>query len=140
VATGASQQLIEHTGKQLISVFSISHDGRTLLVTSNANDGYNNAALVDLATKKLRWITHTQWSAAGAAFTPDGGSVTVELEVRGAFVELELRAEGGLGNREQALPHLDAVRRLAPEASCEPSIETPPAGGARLSLSFLHSR
>jgi hypothetical protein len=70
----------------------------------------------------------------------DGGSVTLDLEVRGAFVELELRAEGGLGNREQALPHLEAVRRLAAEASCELLIERPPAGGARLSLSFLHPR
>jgi dipeptidyl aminopeptidase/acylaminoacyl peptidase len=83
VATDAHQQLIEHTGKQLISVSAVSRDGRTLLVTSNANDGYNNAALLDSATKKLRWITHTQWSANGAAFTPDGGSVVVLLNADG---------------------------------------------------------
>ena len=88
VATGASQQLIEHTGKQLISVSSISRDGRTLLLTSNANDGYNNAVLLDLATKKLRWIIHTQWSAAGAAFTPDGGSVVVLFNAGGRISTL----------------------------------------------------
>jgi dipeptidyl aminopeptidase/acylaminoacyl peptidase len=83
VATGASEQLLEHKGKQLISVSSVSPDGRTLLVTSNANGGYNNAALLDPATKKLRWITDTQWSANGAAFTPDGGSVLVVMNADG---------------------------------------------------------
>jgi signal transduction histidine kinase len=70
----------------------------------------------------------------------DGGTVDVELEPRGSVVVLTLRAEGGLGNREQAQPHLDALRALAPEAGCELSIETPGAGGAWLSLSFLHPR
>jgi nitrogen fixation/metabolism regulation signal transduction histidine kinase len=70
----------------------------------------------------------------------DGGQVEAAIETRGAVAVLELRAEGGVGNREQAVPHLDAARRLAPEAACELSIDTPPAGGARLSLSFLHPR
>ena len=83
VATGASQQLLEHTDKQLISVSAVSPDGRTLLVTSNANGGYANVALLDLATKKLRWLTHTQWSANGSAFTPDGDSAVVVLNADG---------------------------------------------------------
>jgi len=83
VATGAGQQLLEHTDKQLISVSAVSRDGRMLLVTSNANGGYNNAALLDQATKKLSWITHTHWSASGAAFTPDGGSVVVVMNSDG---------------------------------------------------------
>jgi Tol biopolymer transport system component len=47
VATGASVQLLEHTGKQLISLSRISHDARSLLITSNGNGGYNNAALLN---------------------------------------------------------------------------------------------
>ncbi len=70
----------------------------------------------------------------------DGGKVDADLELRGAAAVLGLRAEGGLGMREQAAPHLDAARRLAGQAACELSIETPLAGGARLSLSFLHPR
>ena len=70
----------------------------------------------------------------------DGGRVNASAQSRGAVAVLDLHADGGLGNREQALPHLDAARRLAPEAACELSIETPAAGGARLSLSFLHPR
>jgi dipeptidyl aminopeptidase/acylaminoacyl peptidase len=83
VATGASQELLEHTGKQLISVSAVSPDGRRLLVTSNASGGYNNAALLDLATKRLHWITDTEWSASGAAFTPDGRSVVVVMNADG---------------------------------------------------------
>ena len=70
----------------------------------------------------------------------DGGHIDLLAEPRGAVAVLDVRAEGGLGNREQALAYLDAARRLAVEAACELSIETPAAGGARLSLSFLHTR
>ena len=70
----------------------------------------------------------------------DGGRIGLKVELRGAMAELELRTEGGVGSREQATPFLDALRRLAPEAGCELSIETPTAGGARLSLSFLYPR
>jgi dipeptidyl aminopeptidase/acylaminoacyl peptidase len=79
VATGASEQLLEHTGKELISISDVSREGGMLLVTSNANGGYENAALLDVETKTLRWLTHTQWSATGSAFTPDGGSAVVVL-------------------------------------------------------------
>jgi dipeptidyl aminopeptidase/acylaminoacyl peptidase len=83
VATGASQQLLEHTGKQQISVSDVSRDGRSLLVTSNAKGGYENVAVLELATKSLRWITDTQWSANGIAFTPDGASAVVLLNADG---------------------------------------------------------
>ena len=88
VTTGASQQLLEHTGKQLISISEVSRDGRTLLVTSNANGGYENAAMLDIATKKLRWLTHTQWSAQGEAFTPDGSSAVIALNADGRISTL----------------------------------------------------
>jgi dipeptidyl aminopeptidase/acylaminoacyl peptidase len=102
VATGASQQLLEHTGKQLISTADVSPDGRTLLVTSNAKGGYENAALLDLATRKLRWLTDTQWSANGVVFTPGGGSAVVVLNADGRistrFIDLKtmLQSERGV--------------------------------------------
>ena len=70
----------------------------------------------------------------------DGGQVDLHLALRGAEAVLLLQARGGRGSREQALPHLDAARSLATDAACELSIDTPPAGDARLSLSFLHLR
>ena len=70
----------------------------------------------------------------------DGGAVDLQVQARGTTAALEIRAGGGVGSREQAEPHLDAARLIAREAACELSIETPPAGGAWLSLSFLHPR
>ena len=60
--TGKSEELLAHAGKQLVSIADVSHDGGTLLLTSNAKGGYENVALLDLATKNLRWLTDTQWS------------------------------------------------------------------------------
>ena len=102
VATGASEKLLEHTGKQLITVSDVSRDGRMLLITSDAKGGYGNVALLDLATKNLRWLTDTQWSASGVAFTPDGGSAVVLLNADGRistrFVDLKtmLQSERGV--------------------------------------------
>lgn len=70
----------------------------------------------------------------------DGGRVHVAVESQGPRARLELRAEGGLPRRHDAQPHLDAARRLAGAAAGELSIDTSAAAGARLSLSFVHSR
>lgn len=101
VATGKSRQLLEHTGKQLISISAVSPDGGTLLVTSNANGGYDNAALLNVAKMKLSWLTHTQWSATGDAFTPDGRSAVVLLNADGRistrFIDLKSMQESERG-------------------------------------------
>jgi len=93
VATGAAEQLLDHSGKQLISVAEVSRDGRTLLIDSNARGGYENVALFDLPSKQLHWITDTQWSANGVAFTPDGQTALVLLNADGRistrFIDLK---------------------------------------------------
>jgi dipeptidyl aminopeptidase/acylaminoacyl peptidase len=95
VATGAAEKLLEHTGKQRISVADVAHDGRTLLITSNAKGGYENVALLDVATKTLSWLTDTQWSASGAAFTPDGKGAVIVLNADGRistrFIDLKTK-------------------------------------------------
>jgi len=101
VVTGTSEQLTEHAGKELISVSGVSPDGRTLIVTSNATGGYNNAAVLELATKKLQWLTYTEWSAFGAAFTPDGKSAVIGLNADGRisthFIHLKTMQESERG-------------------------------------------
>ena len=101
VATGTSHKLFEHSDKQIISVSDVSPDGHTLLVTSNANGGYENVALLDLATSKLRWLTHTQWSATGVAFTPDGSTAVYGLNADGRistrFIDLKTSKESERG-------------------------------------------
>jgi signal transduction histidine kinase len=69
-----------------------------------------------------------------------GGSVSMEVQQQGVVAALLVRCEGGAGNREQAVVHLDALRRLAADAACELSIDAPSGGAARLSLQFLQPR
>jgi len=101
VATGATEKLLEHNGKQLVSAAAVSHDGRTLLITSNAKGGYENVALLELRTRKLTWVTDTQWSANAAAFSPDDGSVVYTLDADGRvstrFVNLKTMQESERG-------------------------------------------
>ena len=101
VATGKAQKLLEHAGKQLVTVADVSRDGRMLLVSSNGKGGYENVALLNLATKGLRWLTDTQWSASGVAFTPDGESAVYGLNADGRvstrFVNLKTMQESERG-------------------------------------------
>ena len=100
-ATGKSEQLLEHAGRQLLTTAAVSRDGDTLLITSNARGGYENVALLDLRTKKQRWLTDTRWSATGVAFTPDDGSVVYILNADGRvstrFVNLKTMRESDRG-------------------------------------------
>jgi signal transduction histidine kinase len=77
---------------------------------------------------------------AALELSRDGGTIEFKVHTPPARSVLEVRADGALARREEAEPHLDALRRLAAEAGCELSIETPPAGGARFSLSFVQPR
>ncbi len=101
VATGKTEKLLEHTGKQRVGIADVSPDGRTLLITSNAKGGYENVAVLKVGTKELHWLTDTQWSASGVAFTPDGGSVVYLLNADGRastrFVNLKTMAQSERG-------------------------------------------
>jgi len=76
VRSGSLENLTPHTGEIIYSVSSISSDGRTLLVTSNEKAGYENVALVEVASKKLTWVTALKWEAEAGYFSPDGKSFT----------------------------------------------------------------
>ncbi len=101
VATGKAEKLLEHTGKQLITVADVAPGGRTALITSNAKGGYENVAVLDLKSKKLRWLTDTQWSADGVGFTPDGSGAVYVLNADGRvstrFVNLKTKVESERG-------------------------------------------
>ena len=89
VATGRARNLTPHQGKSLTNATSLSPDGRTLLVTSNAKNGYQNVALLDVATGKQTWVTDVKWEAGSADFSPDGTSFTYTINADGridAFV------------------------------------------------------
>jgi len=83
VATGRSTLLTPHDGEQLFFANDISPDGRHVLLTSNAASGYENTGLVDVATKKVMWLTKDKWEIRGGEFSPDGKHITFSANVDG---------------------------------------------------------
>src|SRR5579863_8393788 len=57
VATGKSMLLTPHEGDQRYSANDISADGKHVLFTSNAANGCENIGLLEVATKKIKWLT-----------------------------------------------------------------------------------
>jgi dipeptidyl aminopeptidase/acylaminoacyl peptidase len=83
VATGKLRNLTTHRGKIVNIASSLSPDGKTLLITSNEPGGYDNVALLDVATTKRTWVTHTQWEANSRDFSPAGKSFTYTVNADG---------------------------------------------------------
>jgi dipeptidyl aminopeptidase/acylaminoacyl peptidase len=83
VASGKSTLLTEHSGEEVWSVNDFSPDGKKLLVTSNAQNGYENVGLLDIATKKATWLTKDKWEINGGKFSPDGKRATWTANVDG---------------------------------------------------------
>jgi dipeptidyl aminopeptidase/acylaminoacyl peptidase len=83
VATAKSTLLTPHDGEQRFSANDISPDAKHVLVTSNAANGYDNIGLLDIATKKISWLTHDKWEIRGSEFSPDGKHVTFTADVDG---------------------------------------------------------
>ena len=76
---------------------------------------------------------------AAVALARDG-ALHIVLGTEGSRNRLDFRSEGGAPRRDEAAPHLEAVRRLTSEAGGELSADLAPAAPARLSLTFAHPR
>jgi len=83
VATGKQENLTPHQGDVVYRLSSVSPDGRTLLITSNEKGGYDNVALLDVASKKRTWVTDVKWEASAGEFSPDAKSFTYTLNADG---------------------------------------------------------
>src|SRR3989454_653753 len=83
LATAKSTLLTPHQGEQLYSANDISPDGKRVLITSNAGNGYDNVGMLDTATKKIDWLTQDKWEISAGNFSPDGKSVTWTANVDG---------------------------------------------------------
>jgi dipeptidyl aminopeptidase/acylaminoacyl peptidase len=83
IASGSATNLTSHQGKSLNTASSVSKDGRTLLITSNAKSGYQNVGLLDIASKKITWVTDTKWEASAGDFSPDGKRFTYAINADG---------------------------------------------------------
>ena len=85
VATGNLVNLTPHQGTVRYLASSLSLDNRTLLLTSDAKGGYMNVALLDVATKKVTWVTDLKWEASSGNFSPDGKSYTYTVNEDGVI-------------------------------------------------------
>ena len=83
VASGKSTLLTPHQGEQLYSANDFSPDGKQLLITANAANGYDNVALLDIASKKISWLTQDKWEISGGNFSSDSKSITWTANVDG---------------------------------------------------------
>ena len=81
--TGTSTHVTPHDGEKLYAANDFSADNKTLLITSNAANEYQNVALLDISTKKIDWLTDQKWEIQGGNFSPDGKHVTFRANVDG---------------------------------------------------------
>jgi dipeptidyl aminopeptidase/acylaminoacyl peptidase len=83
VASAKSTLLTPHTGEATYQADAVSPDGKKLLITSNAGNGYDNVGLLDVATKRIDWLTQDKWEIGGGDFSRDGKQVTWTANVDG---------------------------------------------------------
>jgi len=82
VSTGKSTLLTPHTDEHNYEATGFSPDGRYLLITSNAT-GYENAGLLEIASKRIEWLTNEKWRVSSGSFSPDGRQVTWTKNIDG---------------------------------------------------------
>lgn len=83
IATGRSTLLTPHEGEKLYAANDVAPDGKKLLITSESGNNHQNAGLLDIAAKQIRWLTQEKWEVQGGHFSPDGKSVTWTANVDG---------------------------------------------------------
>ena len=99
----SATNLTPHTSERTYHPAAFSPDGKTLLITSNANNGYDNVALLDVASKHLIWITSDHWQIRAGAFSPDGLSIWWSANVDGREA-LYTRFLSGVAVRQIEVP------------------------------------
>jgi dipeptidyl aminopeptidase/acylaminoacyl peptidase len=83
VATGKTENLTPHKGTVRYLASSLSPDSATLLLTSDARGGYMNIALLDVATKKMTWVTDVKWEASSGNFSLDSKHFSYTINADG---------------------------------------------------------
>jgi dipeptidyl aminopeptidase/acylaminoacyl peptidase len=93
VAGGKSTLLTPHEGEQLYFADDTSSlgmsDAETVLLTSNAVNGYENIGLLlvgrrgDPQPDNIKWVTKDKWEIRGREFSPDGKHISFSANVDG---------------------------------------------------------
>ena len=114
VRSAQSTLLTPHDGEQTYSASDVSPDGKHVLITSNASHGHDNVGLLEIATRKIRWLTDDKWEISGGSFSPDGKSLTYTANLDGnSDIYLYDFASG----KAQALPLPKGVNHVAGRTS-----------------------
>ncbi len=113
--SGQSTLLTEHKGENLYFANDVSPDGKKILITSNAENGYENVGLLDIATKKIDWLTNDKWEISGGNFSSDGKLVTWTANVDG---NTEVFTHEFASGKTAALPLPEGVNGLGGAESC----------------------
>ena len=85
--------------KVRITAQAFSPDDKTILVTSNEKGGFDNVALLDVASQNLRWVTDLKWEAEAADFSPDGKWLTYSVNEDGRADAYLAPLSGGAGRK-----------------------------------------
>src|SRR6201981_3994064 len=83
LASGTSTLLTPHEGEQLYLSNDLSPDGKRVLITSNASNGYQNLGLLEVTSKQVTWLKKDKWEIRGYEFSPDGKRVSFTANVDG---------------------------------------------------------
>jgi dipeptidyl aminopeptidase/acylaminoacyl peptidase len=81
---GRATNLTAHQGEQRFAASDISPDGKTILITSNSVNGHRNTGLLDVATKKITWLTSDKGETNSGKFSPDGKRLTWTANIEGS--------------------------------------------------------
>ena len=109
LASGESINLTRHEDEHTYEADAISPDGKTVLITSNAHNGYDNVGLLDIASKKIDWLTAGKWRLRAGTFSPDGKSLTWTANVDG---NTDIYLYDMASRRADALPLKPGVNSL----------------------------
>ena len=112
-ATGKATLLTPHPDEHNYLATAFSPDGKYLLITSNAK-GYDNVGLLEIATKKIDWLTDEKWEIGSGTFSPDSRRLTWTANVDG---NSEIFLYDIAGKNAVALPLLKGVNDLAGSAT-----------------------
>ena len=114
VATGKTANLTNHAKGQTFHAAAWSPDGKTILITSDAKNGFLNIGLLDVASKQIKWLTDEKWEMEAVDFTPDGKRAIWTANVDGeislhatdlATGKSEALSDGGGVNTAEEIPH-----------------------------------
>jgi dipeptidyl aminopeptidase/acylaminoacyl peptidase len=108
-ATGKARLLTPHSGEHVYQATAFSLNGKYLLLTSNSS-GYDNAGLLDIATKKIEWLTDEKWEVGSGTFSSDSQRLTWTENVDG---DTEIVLYDVASKQKTALPLPVGVNELA---------------------------